>query len=250
MLLVRIDTDAGVYGLGEAGNFFGDRQAIAYAREWLIGRDPLAIRPFVRAMLSGGLPPYEPQMSPTATVDGPAAWAVSGVEMALCDLAGKILGTPVYNLLGGAFRDRIRVYLDRSGVADPSDLGRMAGARRAGHRRRLPRLQVRRRVDRARGEPRSVEPPDADRPGAADLRAPGGRPRGRRARRRDRPRRPLQLRRRDRHPPGQGARAARSQVVRGSGPDPQLRRAEARPRREPDPDLRRRDAGAPTSSAR
>ncbi len=123
VLLVRVDTDAGVYGLGEAGNFMGDRQAIAYVRDWLIGRDPLAIRPFVRAMLSGGLPPYEPQMSPTATVDGPAAWAVSGVEMALCDLAGKILGTPVYNLLGGAFRDRIRVYLDRSGVADPSDLG-------------------------------------------------------------------------------------------------------------------------------
>ena len=42
----------------------GDREAIAYARDWLIGRDPLAIRPFVRAMLSGGLPPYEPQMSP------------------------------------------------------------------------------------------------------------------------------------------------------------------------------------------
>ena len=40
----------------------------------------------------------------------------------------------------------------------------------------------------------------------------------------------------------QGARAARPQMVRGSGPDPQLRRAEARPRREPDPDLRRRDA--------
>jgi galactonate dehydratase len=123
VLLVRIDTDAGVYGLGEAGNMFGDRQAIAYARDWLIGRDPLSVRPFVRAMLSGGLPPFEPQMSPTATVDGPAVWAVSGVEMALCDLAGKILGTPVYNLLGGAFRDRIRVYLDRSGVADPSDLG-------------------------------------------------------------------------------------------------------------------------------
>ena len=46
--------------------------------------------------------------------------------MALCDLAGKILGTPVYNLLGGAFRDRIRVYLDRSGVADPTDLGAVA----------------------------------------------------------------------------------------------------------------------------
>ena len=153
VLLVRVDTDAGIYGLGEAGNFMGDRQAIAYARDWLIGRDPLAIRPFVRAMLSGGLPPYDPQMSPTATVDGPAAWAVSGVEMALCDLAGKILGTPVYNLLGGAFRDRIRVYLDRSGVADPTDLGAVAGPGRARHRRRLPRLQVRRRVDRPRGEP-------------------------------------------------------------------------------------------------
>jgi galactonate dehydratase len=122
VLFVRVDTDAGLYGLGEAGNMLGDRQAIAYAREWLIGRDPLAINPFVRAMLSGGLPPYDPQMSATATVDGSMVWGVSGVEMALCDLAGKILGTPVYNLLGGAFRDRIRVYLDRSGVADPTDL--------------------------------------------------------------------------------------------------------------------------------
>ena len=119
--IVRVDTDAGLYGLGEAGHMMGDREAIAYCRDWLIGKDPLAIRPFVRAMLYGGLPPYDPQMSPTATVVGPIAWAASGVEMALCDLAGKALGTPVYNLLGGAFRDRMRVYLDRSGVADPTD---------------------------------------------------------------------------------------------------------------------------------
>jgi L-alanine-DL-glutamate epimerase-like enolase superfamily enzyme len=121
ILLVRVDTDAGVHGLGEAPGFIGDREAIAYARAWLIGRDPLEIRPFVRAMLYGGLPPYEPQMSPTATPTGPIAWAVSGVEMALCDLAGKALGIPLYHLFGGAFRDRIRVYLDRSGVADPTD---------------------------------------------------------------------------------------------------------------------------------
>jgi gluconate/galactonate dehydratase len=123
VLFVRIDTDAGVYGLGESGNLGGDRSLIPYMREWLIGKDPLNANEFVRAMLYGGLPPYDPQMSPTATVTGAAIWAVSGVEMALCDLAGKILGTPVYNLLGGAFRDRIRVYLDRSGVADPTDLG-------------------------------------------------------------------------------------------------------------------------------
>ena len=119
--LVRVDTDSGIYGLGESGSFMGDKEGIAYCREWLLGKDPLAIGPFVRAMLVGGLPPYDPQMSPTATVTGPIAWAVSGVEMALCDLAGKALGTPVYNLLGGRFRDHIRVYLDRSGVEDPTD---------------------------------------------------------------------------------------------------------------------------------
>jgi len=43
--------------------------------------------------------------------------------MALDDLAGKALGTPVYNLLGGALRDGPTVYLDRSGPLDPSDLG-------------------------------------------------------------------------------------------------------------------------------
>lgn len=122
VLLVRVDTDAGIHGLGESGNFAGDRELIRYCRDWLVGRDPLAINPFVRAMLYGGLPPYDPQMSATATVTGAPIWSVSGIEMALCDIAGKALGTPVYNLLGGAFRDRIRVYLDRSGVVDPTDL--------------------------------------------------------------------------------------------------------------------------------
>src|SRR3989304_8078059 len=66
VLLVRIDTNAGIYGLGESGHMGGDREMIAYAREWLIGRDPLAINPFVRAMLYGGPPPHQPQMSPAA----------------------------------------------------------------------------------------------------------------------------------------------------------------------------------------
>ena len=42
--------------------------------------------------------------------------------MALCDLAGKILGTPVYNLLGGRFREAIRIYLDRSTPAEVAHL--------------------------------------------------------------------------------------------------------------------------------
>jgi L-alanine-DL-glutamate epimerase-like enolase superfamily enzyme len=131
--LVRVDTDSGIYGLGEAGNFLGDREGIDYCREWLVGRDPLAAGQFVRAMWYGGLPPYNPQMSPTATPTGGIAWAASGVEMALLDIAGKALGTPAYNLLGGAYRDRIRLYVDRSGVADPSDL---AAWRRVGEQAR------------------------------------------------------------------------------------------------------------------
>jgi galactonate dehydratase len=43
--------------------------------------------------------------------------------MALWDIAGKALGAPVHTLLGGAYRDSVRVYLDRSGVTDPTDLG-------------------------------------------------------------------------------------------------------------------------------
>ena len=120
--LVRVDTDTGIYGLGEAGNFLGDREGITYCREWLVGRDPLAAGQFVRAMLYGGLPPYDPQMSPTATITGGIVWAVSAVEMALVDIAGKALETPAYNLLGGAYRDSIRLYVDRSGITDPTDM--------------------------------------------------------------------------------------------------------------------------------
>ena len=138
-LLVRIDTDEGSYGLGEAENMMGVREGIEYLRAWLIGRDPMAVRPFFSEMLYGTVPPhprfrvydpirfektYRPSLicSPTATPTGPVIWALSGVEMALLDLAGKILNTPVYNLLGGRYRDRIRIYLDRSAPEAVDDL--------------------------------------------------------------------------------------------------------------------------------
>jgi L-alanine-DL-glutamate epimerase-like enolase superfamily enzyme len=125
-LLVRVETDAGVHGIGEAADLAGVRTILEQCRDWLVGRDPLSIGPFVRGFLYGALPgpgplPAQSIMSPTATISGPVAWAVSGVEMALWDLAGKALAVPSHALLGGAFRDRIRVYLDRSGVTDVSD---------------------------------------------------------------------------------------------------------------------------------
>lgn len=121
VLIVRVDTDAGVHGIGEAAAFLGVREAIDGQRDLLVGRDPRAVRPFVRTALYGGLPPFRPQMSATATPSGPVTWAASGIEMALCDLVGKAAQLPVHALLGGAFRERVRVYLDRSGVTDPTD---------------------------------------------------------------------------------------------------------------------------------
>ena len=138
-LIVRVDSDAGVYGLGECQDFPGVREAVEYIRSVLTGRDPLDIRPAVSEILYGTLPPhpenarytgrrfpshYQPiaLYSPTATPTGPIVWAMSGVEMALCDLAGKALGVPVYRLLGGKFRDKVRVYLDRSSPPASEDL--------------------------------------------------------------------------------------------------------------------------------
>jgi galactonate dehydratase len=50
--------------------------------------------------------------------DGPLMYAISGLEIALCDLKGKVLGAPVYDLLGGNFRRDIRLYADLHG--DPT----------------------------------------------------------------------------------------------------------------------------------
>ena len=98
------------------------RSTIGYIRNRLIGKDPLNIRPVFTDNVLGGLPPHVPGQSATGLPLGPIVWAMSGIEMALCDLAGKILNTPVYNLLGGKYRDRIEIYLDRSAPTDLENL--------------------------------------------------------------------------------------------------------------------------------
>ena len=138
-VVVRVDTDAGIYGLGECDDFMGVRQGIAYLDEYFRGRDPFSINAIVSEMLYGTQAPNPAgaprgpmgknniiavsMCSPTATPWGPVVWAASGVEIALCDLLGKALKTPAYNLLGGKFRDHARVYLDRSSPDDITDLG-------------------------------------------------------------------------------------------------------------------------------
>lgn len=99
--LVKIDTDAGVYGIGEGyGNpGVGVKEQILALKPDLIGKDPLQIDAIYTGL--------------GQRTDGSAHMlirAVSGIEVALWDLAGKILDVPSSTLLGGRFRDRVRVY--------------------------------------------------------------------------------------------------------------------------------------------
>jgi L-alanine-DL-glutamate epimerase-like enolase superfamily enzyme len=104
-LWVKIETDAGVTGLGECVH--GGHQAIAIIhdlRSKLVGRDPFAIDALFEELRRGLV--FEGGFA------GALITALTGIEIALFDLKGKALGVPVYELLGGKFRDRIRVYAD------------------------------------------------------------------------------------------------------------------------------------------
>ncbi len=97
--LIRIDTDAGLAGYGEAGIPAGAaRERIAMMMPQLVGQDPLAIERHFYMMSAT-------QYSFMAHIP-----TVSGIDIALWDLAGKITGLPLYRLLGGPFRKEIPVY--------------------------------------------------------------------------------------------------------------------------------------------
>ena len=108
-VLVRIGADDGLFGIGEAYGTpaIGVSEQILSLKSWLVGKDPLEIDTIYTQMGLGSR-----NLSGTRT-DGSAhnlMRAVSGIEMALWDLAGKVLGAPTSTLLGGKFRSKVRVY--------------------------------------------------------------------------------------------------------------------------------------------
>jgi len=113
--LIRIDTDSGLSGYGEAGATGPMARArIETMKELLIGKDPLAIEVHFHTLTT---------LMHTYMAHIPT---ISGIDIALWDLAGKILGVPVSTLLGGPFRDAIPMYshginldmLDKSSCRD------------------------------------------------------------------------------------------------------------------------------------
>ncbi len=100
---VRVHTDAGHIGLGET--WFGPRTVAGAVHEMfspiLIGKDPLAIERHWRDMFD---------MANAYGYAGAESRAISAIDIALWDIAGQVAQQPIYNLLGGACRDRIRTY--------------------------------------------------------------------------------------------------------------------------------------------
>ncbi|MDQ6677491.1 MAG: mandelate racemase/muconate lactonizing enzyme family protein [Acidobacteriota bacterium] len=101
--LVKIETDAGLYGIGEAYWGPGVKDLIlTQLKPLLIGEDPLNVDRLYTKILM--------RSAGAGAIGGVTVTAASGIEIALWDLAGRILETPVCNLLGGRFRDRVRFY--------------------------------------------------------------------------------------------------------------------------------------------
>lgn len=104
-LHVRIYTDQGIYGHGEGTDAVqGGAGLVRMFRRFLAGQDPLNIEALWERIRTAGIF--------AGAQGGQYVAALSAVEIALWDLAGKALGVPVYQLLGGKVRDRVRLYCD------------------------------------------------------------------------------------------------------------------------------------------
>ncbi|MHB1295582.1 MAG: galactonate dehydratase [Anaerolineae bacterium] len=119
-LFLKMHTDEGLVGLGEPileGRALTVAQAVAELEPYLVGQDPTRVMHHWQAMYKHAFYRGGPILTS----------ALSGVEHALWDLAGKAAGLPVYKLLGGPLRDRIRIY-QGCGGATPEEAAANAKA--------------------------------------------------------------------------------------------------------------------------
>ena len=104
---VRIETDEGIRGLGECFFAPGLTAILRSLEPLLMGEDPRDIHRLFRKL--------QMATSGAGSVAGIIYNAISGIEAALWDVLGQWLGAPIYRLLGGKFRDKIRIYADCHG---------------------------------------------------------------------------------------------------------------------------------------
>ena len=125
-LIVRVTTDTGIAGIGEVDSNPTVIKSIVEAppshktacglRSLLIGEDPADIPRLWQRMYRGSL--YYGRR-------GAAVHAISGIDIALWDIAGQVAGKPIHALLGGSRRDRVRAYASTLMPEKPADVGRV-----------------------------------------------------------------------------------------------------------------------------
>ncbi len=103
--IVKIYTNQDVYGLGDVRDGADKRYALML-KSRILGENPCNVERIFKIIKQFG-------------GHGRQGGGVSGVEMALWDLTGKVYGVPLYQLLGGKYRDRVRIYVDTPTVKDP-----------------------------------------------------------------------------------------------------------------------------------
>jgi len=114
-LFLKIHTDAGIIGLGEPiteGRALTCAEAVKEIEPYLIGKDPRPVAKHWQAIYRHAFYRGGPILTS----------ALSGIDQALWDIKGKALGVPVYELLGGPTRDRVRVYAHASTPAQMKTL--------------------------------------------------------------------------------------------------------------------------------
>ena len=104
--IIRIDTNQGIYGLGEVRDGADERYALML-KSRILGLNPCNVEMIFKIIRQYGY-------------HGRQGGGVCAVEMALWDLCGKAYGVPAWQLLGGRYRDKIRLYADTPGASDPA----------------------------------------------------------------------------------------------------------------------------------
>ena len=123
LIFVKVETDAGIHGWGEAYSQY-DRDTAVMAQlqalgPYLVGRSPFDIKHFTQFA-------FDDYAARRGSVE--LFCAISGIEQAMWDIVGKATKQPVYNLLGGKYREKIRVYANgwSYGMKEPADYARAA----------------------------------------------------------------------------------------------------------------------------
>ncbi|HEY4335691.1 MAG TPA: mandelate racemase/muconate lactonizing enzyme family protein, partial [Puia sp.] len=105
--ILRIDTNQGIYGLGEVRDGADERYALML-KSRILGQNPCNVEMIFKMIRQFGGPSRQ-------------AGGVCGVEMALWDLCGKAYNVPAWQLLGGRYRDKIRLYADTPEAKSPEE---------------------------------------------------------------------------------------------------------------------------------